>query len=100
MRAVLWHWAGGSLPLPQARTPSTVGQLVIVFGPESYYQGSVSFMLRGGGGSRRWAVAWLGVHTSSKNLHSVSKYKHTLFISLMGESSRGRLFSAQKTIGV
>ena len=50
MRAVLGHWAGDSLPLPQAKSPLTVAWGVILFGPESYWQGSSSFVLRGGGG--------------------------------------------------
>src|SRR5215217_9062343 len=43
MRAVLGQWAGGSLPLPQAKAPSTVARLVIHVGPESYCQGSGTF---------------------------------------------------------
>src|SRR5687767_13979719 len=50
MRAVLGHWAGDSLPLPQGKSPLTVAWGVILFGPESYWQGSSSFVLRGGGG--------------------------------------------------
>src|SRR5215216_6347378 len=48
MRAVLGQWAGGSLPLPQAKAPPTLARLVIHVGPESYCQGSGSFALRGG----------------------------------------------------
>ena len=65
LRAVLGQWAGDSLPLPQAKAPSTVGRLVILFGPEPHWQGSGTFVLRGG--SQEWAVAWLGVHTLWKN---------------------------------
>jgi hypothetical protein len=45
---------------------------VIDFGPESHCQGSGSFVLGGGGGSRKMAVALLGVHTPAKNPPSVS----------------------------
>jgi hypothetical protein len=69
---VLWQWAGGGLPLPQAKAPSTIARLVILFGSESYCQGSGPFVLRGGGRSRKLAVALLGVHTPSKNLAPVS----------------------------
>jgi hypothetical protein len=58
--AVLGHWAGGGLPLPQAEGPSTVAQRVIHIGPEPHCQGSHSFALRGGGGSRKLAVVVLG----------------------------------------
>ena len=67
LRAVLWHWAGGSLPLPQAKALSTVAGLVILFGLEPWQWDSGSFVLRGGGGSRKMAVVVLGVHTTSKN---------------------------------
>src|SRR5215204_901773 len=44
--------------LPQAKAPSTVTWRVILFGSESYCQGSgPSFVLRGGGRSRKLAVA-------------------------------------------
>ena len=59
--------------LPQAKAPSTLTWRVILFGSESYCQGSgPSFVLRGGGRSRKLAVALLGVHTPSKNLAPVS----------------------------
>jgi hypothetical protein len=37
---VLWHWAGGGLPLPQAKAPLTVARPVILFGPEPWRWGS------------------------------------------------------------
>jgi hypothetical protein len=37
LRAVLWHWAGGGLRLPQAKAPSMVGRRVILFGPEPWH---------------------------------------------------------------
>jgi hypothetical protein len=40
---------------------------VTLFGPESYCRGSGSFVLQGGGGSQKMAVALLGVHIPSKN---------------------------------
>jgi hypothetical protein len=46
---------------------------VVLLGPESYCQGSGSFVLRGGGGSRKLAVAVLGAHTPSKNPRPVSR---------------------------
>jgi hypothetical protein len=67
VRAVFWHWAGGSLPLPQTKAPTTVARRVILIEPEPHWQGSGSFALRGGGGSRKMAVALLSVHTPSKN---------------------------------
>jgi hypothetical protein len=36
LRAVLWQWAGGGLPLPYAKAPLTVARLVILFGPEPW----------------------------------------------------------------
>ena len=51
LRALLWQWAGCGIPLPQTKAPSTVARLVILFGPESYCQGSGPFALRGSGGS-------------------------------------------------
>jgi hypothetical protein len=45
LRAVLGHWAGGSLPLPYAKEPSTVARGVIHSGPEPWQWGSGSFML-------------------------------------------------------
>ena len=73
LRAVFWQWAGGSLRLPQAKSPFTVGRRVIHFGPEPWPWGSGSFALRGGGGSWRLAVVLLGVHTHSKNPRPVSR---------------------------
>ena len=72
-RWVLGQWAGSGLPPPQAKAPSTIARLVILFGSHSYCQGSGPFVLRGGGRSRKSAVALLGVHTPSKNLASVSR---------------------------
>jgi hypothetical protein len=70
LRAVLWQWARGGLPLPQAKSPLTVARRMIHFGPEPWQRGSGSLALRGG--SRKMAVALLGVHTPSKNPLSVS----------------------------
>jgi hypothetical protein len=50
---------------------------VIHFGPESWQWGSGSFVLRGGGGSQEWAVAFLGMHTPLENPAPVSEHKHT-----------------------
>ena len=72
MRAVLWQWTGGGLPLPQAKAPPTVARDMTLFGPESYCQGSGNFVLRGGGGSRKLPVAFLGVHTPAKNPRPIS----------------------------
>jgi hypothetical protein len=69
---VLGHCSGGGLPLPQAKAPSTVARLVIQLGPESYCQGSGSFVSRGGGGSQKLAVALLGVFTTAKIPLSIS----------------------------
>jgi hypothetical protein len=66
LRTFLWQWAGGGLRLPQDKAPSTVARLMILFGPESYCQGSGSLVLRGGGGSRKLTVAFLGAQTTSK----------------------------------
>jgi hypothetical protein len=35
-RRVLGQWAGSGLPLPQAKAPSTIARLVILFGSDSY----------------------------------------------------------------
>jgi hypothetical protein len=72
-RRVLGQWVGIGLPLPQAKAPSTIARLVILFGSDSYCRGSGPFVLRGGGGLRKSAVALPGVHTPSKNLASVSR---------------------------
>jgi hypothetical protein len=69
---VLGQWTGDGLPVPQAKAPSTVAWLVIIFGPEPHYQGSGSFALPGGGGSWKLAVVVLGVHTLSKNPPPIS----------------------------
>jgi hypothetical protein len=45
MRAMLGHWAGCGLPLPQAKSPLTIARLVILFGPEPHCQGSGAFVL-------------------------------------------------------
>ena len=47
-----------------------VAHLVIHFEPEPHWQGSGSFVLRGG--SRELAVALLWVHTPSKNPRPLS----------------------------
>ncbi len=65
--AVLGHRSGGSLPLPQAKAPSTVAWGVIHFGPEPWRWDSGSFALRGWGGSLRWTVALLGAHPLEKS---------------------------------
>jgi hypothetical protein len=72
MRAVLRQWAGGGLPLPKAKASFTVARGVITFGPESHWWGSGPFELRGGGGSRKMAVALLSVHAPSKNPPPIS----------------------------
>jgi hypothetical protein len=50
-----------------SNAPSTVARFVILFGPESHCRGSGSIALRGGGGSRKIAIALLGAHTTSEN---------------------------------
>ena len=59
-RRVLGQWAGGGLPLPQAKAPSTIARQVILFGSGPCCRGSGPFVLRGGGGSRKSAVALPG----------------------------------------
>jgi len=97
LRAVLWQWAGGGLPLPQGESPLTVARIVILIGPEPWQWGSGSFVLRGGGGSWKLVGVVLGIHTTSKNPRPVEKHKHTSLILLAGESSRFRGFFAKKT---
>ena len=70
LRAMLGHYAGGGVRLPQAKAPTPVAPLVMLFEPESHCRGSGSFVLQGG--SRKTAVALLGVHTPSKNPTPVS----------------------------
>jgi hypothetical protein len=72
LRAVLWQWASGGLPLPQAKAPSTVARLVIHFGPEPPLAGLRFICVVGGGGSQEWADALLDVHTPSKNPQPIS----------------------------
>jgi hypothetical protein len=63
---------------------------VIHFGPESYCQGSGSFVMRGGGGSWKIAIVLLRAHTSSKNPRPISgmqAYIAYLFSSLISEGS-------------
>jgi hypothetical protein len=100
MRAVLGHWAGDSLPLPQAKSPLTVAWGVILFGPEPYCQGSGSLALRVGVGRRNGQLhRW--VRTPHRKIRArFHGYKHTSLISLLGKSSRVRLSLAQKTIFV
>jgi hypothetical protein len=57
---------------------------VILSGPESYFRGSGSFVLRGRGGSRKLAVALLGVHTPSKNPRLVSRLQAYIAYLLSG----------------
>jgi hypothetical protein len=83
LRAVLWQWASDGLPLPYAKAPPTVPRRRIHIGPESYCQGSGSFVLRGGGGSQKVVVALLGVHTPSKNPPRFHRYEHTLLVFLV-----------------
>jgi hypothetical protein len=85
---MLGECAGGCIPLPQAKGPSTVGWFVILFGPESWQWGSGP--LAGGGGSQEWAVALLGAHTPARNPRSISgaqAYIAYLFSSLVFEVS-------------
>src|SRR5215217_1650923 len=85
MRAVLWHWAGGGLPLPQAKAPPTLARLVILFEPESWQWGSGSFALRGGGG-RRNGLLHCWVRTPPGKIRSQFRgCKHTSLIFLVGE---------------
>jgi hypothetical protein len=72
MTSATASWAGGGLHLPQAKALSTVARGVILFGPESYWQGSSSFVLRGGGGSRKLAVALPSVHAPPRNPPPIS----------------------------
>jgi hypothetical protein len=69
------EWAGGGLPLPQAKARFTAARPVILFGPDSYCRGPGPFVSRGGGGSRKSAVALPGAHTPSKNLAPVSRIR-------------------------
>jgi hypothetical protein len=85
MRAVLGQWAGGSLPLPQAKAPSTLGRCVILFRPESCYWDSGYYVLRvrvGRGHGR--LHCW--VCTPSRKIQvQFQGYKHTSLTSLVGE---------------
>jgi hypothetical protein len=92
LRAVLGQWAGGSLPLPQAKAPSTVARLVIHVGPESYCQGSGSFALRGGVGRRNGRLhCW--VCTPPRKIRAqLHGCKHTSLIFLVGEFYALRLY--------
>jgi hypothetical protein len=98
LQAVLGHWAGGGLRLPQAKSPLTVARCVIHIGPEPCQWGSGSFVLRGGGGSRKLAAALLGVHTPRKIRARFQECKHTSLNLIVVELSAVRLYSAQKTI--
>jgi hypothetical protein len=88
LRAVLGQWAGGGLPLPQGKSPSTVARLAILFGPEPHSQGSGSIALRDGGGSRKLADALLGVHTPSKNPPPVSRAQAYIALHLSSDVRR------------
>ena len=57
---------------PKAKSPLTVGRLVIHFWPEPHCQGSGAFVLRGGSGSQEWPLTFLGAYTPSKNLRPIS----------------------------
>jgi hypothetical protein len=81
--AVLGQCAGGGLPLPQAKAPSTVAWGVIHFRPEPRRWDSGSFALRGWGGSSRvWAVVLLGAHTLSKIRDRFLRYKQYRLVAL------------------
>jgi hypothetical protein len=62
LRAVFWYCAGGGLPLPQAKAPTTVARRVIHFGPEPWRWDS-GLCTGGWGGSQKLADALLGAHT-------------------------------------
>src|SRR5215213_9919014 len=97
LRAVLWQWAGGGLPLPQAKAPPTVRRRMIHIGPEPWEWGSGSFALRGG--SRKMAVALLNVHTPLEK--SAADFTDTSIHRLVSQYMNHlglRLPSAQKTI--
>jgi hypothetical protein len=99
MRAVLGQWAGGGLPLPQAKAPSTVARLEILFGPEPCQWGSGYFALRGG--SRKLAVALQGVHTTSKNpppISGMQAYISYLAGSIFSEVNFALLGSFQREV--
>ena len=73
MRAVLWHRAGSGLPLPQAKSPSTVEQHVILFGPEPWRWGSGFISLQVGVGRRNGRLhCWVRT-PPSKNPHPISR---------------------------
>ena len=67
-----WCSNGAATRFCSKKAPPTVAHLVIHFEPEPHWQGSGSFVLRGGGGSRELAVALLWVHTPSKNPRPLS----------------------------
>jgi hypothetical protein len=98
MRAVLGQWAGGSLPLPQAKAPSTVARLVIHVGPESYCQGSGSFALRGGVGCRNGRLHCWVCTPPRKNRRQSQKYKHTSLILLVGKFSDVRIYALSEVL--
>ncbi len=85
LRAVLGQWAGGGLPLPQAKAPHTVGRRVILFGLEPCQWGFGTFALRGGVGRGNW---WL--HCWACTLHrkirvQFQERKHTSLVTSIVE---------------
>jgi hypothetical protein len=58
---------------------------MIHIGPEPCHWGSGSIVVRGGGGSRKMAVALLGAHTHAKNRAQYQGYKHTSLNYRLGE---------------
>jgi hypothetical protein len=71
--------SGGGLPLPQAKSPSTVAQRVIhYFGPEPWQWGSGSFALQVGVGRRNERLHRLACTPSRKIRAQFHGCEHTL----------------------
>jgi hypothetical protein len=71
---------------------------VVLFKPEPCQWGSGSFVLRGGGGSRKMAVALLSVHTTAKNPHPISGMQAYILILLVGKFSDVRLYALSEVL--
>jgi hypothetical protein len=85
LRAVLGYRSGG-LRLPQAKAPSTVARLVILFGPESYSRAPVLLCCGVGVGRENWRSSCWECTPPRKIRIRFQGYKHTSLTFLVGKS--------------
>jgi hypothetical protein len=90
LRAVLGHWAGDGLPLPQAKSPPTVERRVTLFRPEPWQWGSGFWCCVVGVGRGIGQLHCRERTPLRKIRRRFQDCKHTSLISLVGEYTRVR----------